>query len=166
MKSQTLQQATLVLLLGTNLGNRIAYLEQAIIQLQKVFGNIIIKSSIYETAAWGKINQPNFLNQVVIHNTNFSAHQCIQKILAIEKELGRERIEKMGPRTIDIDILFYDNEIIKTKNLTIPHPHLQNRKFVLVPLNEIIPNYMHPILSKSVKVLLQECSDTLNVKKF
>ena len=86
--------------------------------------------------------------------------------MAIEKELGRERIGKMGPRTIDIDILFYDDKIIKTENLTIPHPHLQNRKFVLVPLNEIIPNYMHPILSKSVKVLLQECSDTLNVKKF
>ncbi len=166
MKSKTLQQSNLVLLLGTNLGDRIVNLQLAITLLRKELGTLVVESSIYETAAWGKTDQPNFLNQVVILKTNFSPQNSIQKILSIEKDLGRERLEKMGPRTIDIDILFFDNSIVKDENLTIPHPQLQYRKFVLEPLNELIPSFIHPILDKSVKVLLQECTDTLNVKKF
>ena len=163
---QTTTNNHLVLLLGTNLGDRLLNLQQAKDGLEIIFNQHILQSSIYETAAWGKTDQPNFLNQVIIFNTKYSPQECIQKILEIEKELGRVRKEKMGPRTIDIDILFYDNLVVESKNLTIPHPYLQERRFVLEPLNELIPNYIHPIFNKSVQVLLKECIDTLNVKKF
>jgi 2-amino-4-hydroxy-6-hydroxymethyldihydropteridine diphosphokinase len=166
VKLQSLHQSNLVLLLGTNLGDRITYLEQATIQLIKVFNEPYKTSSIYETAAWGNTQQPSFLNQVIIFKTSLSPQQSLQHILSIEKGLGRERLIKMGPRTIDIDILFYEDQIVQNESLTIPHPHLQDRKFVLEPLLEIIPNYIHPKFKKSVQVLFNECTDTLNVKKF
>lgn len=161
-----MQKSQVILLLGGNLGNRVQNLSKALEALQQDVGTIQKKSSIYETAAWGITDQPNFLNQVVIIKTHLTAQEVIKKIFVIEKQLGRERLIKMGPRLIDIDILFYDDKIIENKNLIVPHPRIQDRKFVLEPLNEIIPNYIHPIINKSVQLLLQECTDTLNVKKF
>lgn len=155
-----------VLLLGTNLGNRENNLQLAISLLTGLVGNLIKQSSIYETAAWGLENQPNFLNQIIILSTSQSPKFLMKTILKIEKKMGRERLVKMGPRIIDIDILFYENRIINKPSLTIPHPRIQFRRFVLVPLNELQPNYLHPILNKSVKDLLIACTDTLNVKKF
>lgn len=155
-----------VLLLGTNLGNRENNLQLAISLLTGLVGNLIKQSSIYETAAWGLENQPNFLNQIIILSTSQSPKLLMKTILKIEKKMGRERLVKMGPRIIDIDILFYENRIINKPSLTIPHPRIQFRRFVLVPLNELQPNYLHPILNKSVKDLLIACADTLNVKKF
>lgn len=155
-----------VLLLGTNLGNRENNLQLAISLLTGSVGNLIKQSSIYETAAWGLENQPNFLNQIIILSTSQSPKLLMKTILKIEKKMGRERLVKMGPRIIDIDILFYENRIINKPSLTIPHPRIQFRRFVLEPLNELQPNYLHPILNKSVKDLLIACTDTLNVKKF
>ena len=166
MIKNQLKKANVVLLLGGNLGDRFQNIINAVNAIKEFVGSIQKKSSLYETAAWGITDQPHFLNQVVVVQTILSAQQVIEKILFIEKQLGRERLVKMGPRIIDIDILFYDDTIIEKENLIIPHPRLQERKFVLEPLNELIPNYIHPILNKSVKVLLQECTDTLNVKKF
>ena len=166
MIKNQLKKATIVLLLGGNLGDRFQNIINAVNAIKEFVGSIQKKSSLYETAAWGITDQPHFLNQVVVVHTILSAQQVLEKILFIEKQLGRERLVKMGPRIIDIDILFYDDKIIEEENLIIPHPRLQERKFVLEPLNELIPNYIHPILKKSVKVLLQECTDTLNVKKF
>ena len=155
-----------VLLLGTNLGSRENNLQLAISLLTGLVGNLIKQSSIYETAAWGLENQPNFLNQIIILSTSQSPKFLMKTILKIEKKMGRERLVKMGPRIIDIDILFYENRIINKPSLTIPHPRIQFRRFVLEPLNELQPNYVHPILNKSVKDLLIACTDTLNVKKF
>ena len=148
------------------MGNRENNLQLAISLLTGLVGNLIKQSSIYETAAWGLENQPNFLNQIIILSTSQSPKFLMKTILKIEKKMGRERLVKMGPRIIDIDILFYENRIINKPSLTIPHPRIQFRRFVLVPLNELQPNYLHSILNKSVKDLLIACTDTLNVKKF
>jgi 2-amino-4-hydroxy-6-hydroxymethyldihydropteridine diphosphokinase len=126
-------------------------------------GKIITASSIFETTAWGNENQNNFLNSVIEIKTPFDAFTILQKSQEIENNLGRERSDKWGERTIDIDILFYNNKIINTKELTIPHPLIQKRKFVLVPLSEIAPSYKHPILRKNISTLLSECKDTQKV---
>ncbi len=154
------------LLLGGNLGDRIYNLEEAKIIIQKKAGNIIKFSSIYETAAWGNINQPAFLNQVIIVETTLTAEETMNEILSIENKLGRIRTQKNAARTIDIDILFYNDDVIKTKNLSIPHPEIQNRNFVLYPLNEISPELLHPVLKKTIHELLLSCNDTLHVQLF
>ncbi|MEO7536374.1 MAG: 2-amino-4-hydroxy-6-hydroxymethyldihydropteridine diphosphokinase, partial [Ferruginibacter sp.] len=123
-------------------------------------------SGIYRTAAWGNTDQPDFLNQVIIADTKLNASETLQQILSIEKLMGRIRTTRNAPRTIDIDILFFNKEIISEKNLTVPHPEIPNRRFVLVPLNELSPDLRHPVLNKSIHVLLAECADPLNVKKF
>ena len=120
-------------------------------------------SSIFETTAWGNENQNNFLNSVIEIKTPFDAFTILQKSQEIENNLGRERADQWGERTIDIDILFYNNKIINTNELTVPHPLIQKRKFVLVPLSEIAPNYTHPILKKNISTLLSECKDTQKV---
>lgn len=160
------QYKTLTLIIGSNLGNKLANLHTATLYLEHFFGKTFIKSTIYETAPWGNTQQPNFLNQVLQYNINFSAPEVLHIALQIEKAMGRERLEKMGPRTIDIDILFYGNEIINLPNLTIPHPHIAQRKFVLLPLAEIDAAHKHPILQKTMLQLLQTCKDELDVKKF
>ena len=120
---------------------------------------------MYETAAWGISDQPSFLNQALMLSTSLSARQLLRKVLQIEKEMGRERKEKMGPRLIDIDIIFFDDEIHDLQFLKIPHPEMQNRRFVLTPLAEIAPNLEHPVLKKTIAQLLEECPDNLEVKK-
>ena len=153
-------------LLGSNMGNSKGRLSKAILQIEKHIGIITRKSSLYVTGAWGNTKQPDFLNQVITVETNFSALQTMQTILSIEKKMGRIRTLKNAPRIIDIDILFFNKEIIDNKYLTVPHPQMQNRRFVLVPLNQLSPNLRHPVLKKSVHQLLIHCPDKLNVKKF
>ncbi|HEY5771671.1 MAG TPA: 2-amino-4-hydroxy-6-hydroxymethyldihydropteridine diphosphokinase, partial [Chitinophagaceae bacterium] len=128
-------------------------------------GHLTRSSSIYETEAWGKTDQPSFLNQALEISTSLNARQLMRKILKIEKEMGRVRKEKLGPRIIDIDILLYENEIHDLRFLKIPHPEMQNRRFVLVPLAEIDPTLQHPVLKKTIAELMEECPDNLEVKK-
>src|SRR5262245_47850928 len=125
---------TAYLLIGGNLGDRRQNLLQAVSLINEQCGAVIISSSIYETEAWGKTDQTSFLNQALKISTELNARQLMRKVLRIEKSMGRERKEKMGPRLIDIDILFYGNEIHDLRFLKIPHPEIQNRRFVLVPL--------------------------------
>jgi 2-amino-4-hydroxy-6-hydroxymethyldihydropteridine diphosphokinase len=154
------------LLLGSNMGNSKASLSKAVVQIEKQIGPITRQSGLYSTAAWGNTKQPDFLNQVIIVETKLSALQTMQTILNIEKKMGRIRTVKNAPRVIDIDILFFNKEIIEQEHLSIPHPQIRNRRFVLVPLNQLSPNLKHPVLNKTVHQLLINCPDKLNVKKF
>jgi len=153
------------LLTGGNLGNRKENLSKAIELINEQCGIVTNASSLYETAAWGITDQPSFLNQALEIATSLNARQLMRKILKVEKIMGRVRKEKFGPRSIDIDILFFENEIHDLSFLKIPHPELQNRRFVLVPLAEINPELQHPILKKTIAELLEECPDNLEVVK-
>jgi 2-amino-4-hydroxy-6-hydroxymethyldihydropteridine diphosphokinase len=154
------------LLLGSNMGNSQKQLSKSILLIEKQIGKLLRQSGLYSTAAWGNTNQPDFLNQVIMVETELSAIQTMQTILNIEKKMGRLRTVKNAPRIIDIDILFFNKEIIDREYLNIPHPQIQNRRFVLVPLNQLSPNLKHPVLKKTVHQLLIHCPDKLNVKKF
>ncbi|HTM93959.1 MAG TPA: 2-amino-4-hydroxy-6-hydroxymethyldihydropteridine diphosphokinase [Flavisolibacter sp.] len=154
------------LLTGGNIGNRLAYLSKAKEEIEKRCGSILKESSVYETAAWGKEDQGAFLNQVLKIGTSLHPEEVLKTILEIEERLGRKRQLKYGPRIIDIDILFFNDDIINQHDLKIPHPQMQNRRFVLVPLNEIAPNKVHPSLHKTIAQLLAECPDPLAVNKF
>jgi 2-amino-4-hydroxy-6-hydroxymethyldihydropteridine diphosphokinase len=154
------------LLLGSNIGNSKKQLSIAIKFIRSEIGKTVRKSAIYQTAAWGNRDQPDFLNQVIIAETKLDAAEAIQIILSIEKKMGRIRTTKNAPRIIDIDILFFNKDVIDTSILTVPHPQIQNRRFVLIPLNELSPNFIHPVLQKSLHTLLLNCKDELNVKKF
>ena len=153
------------LLIGGNLGDRKTNLLTAISLINEQCGPLIRSSSIYETEAWGKTDQPSFLNQALEISTSLNARQLMRKILKIEKEMGRVRKEKLGPRIIDIDILLYENEIHDLRFLKIPHPEMQNRRFVLAPLAEIGSSLLHPVLKKTIAELLEECPDNLQVSK-
>ena len=133
--------------------------------IEKNIGKLVKSSSIYRTAAWGKEDQPDFLNQIIIVSSSLSSSTVLKEMFDIEKEMGRERTTKNAARVIDIDMLFFNDEIIQTENLTVPHKQIQNRKFVLVPLAEIAPDFIHPVLKKSSLELLSICSDKLNVQK-
>jgi 2-amino-4-hydroxy-6-hydroxymethyldihydropteridine diphosphokinase len=154
------------LLTGGNIGNRLVSLQQACMKIEKQAGIVLQKSAVYETAAWGVTDQDLFLNQVLLVSTSLPPEELLHTLLHIEQELGRKRIVKMGPRIIDIDILFYNNEIISTPVLTVPHPQIANRRFVLTPLNEIAPCFVHPVLQKTIAELLEICPDELEVKKY
>ena len=136
------------LMIGGNLGDRKENLQQAIILIRKSCGPLIKISSLYETAAWGLVDQPSFLNQALEISTSLSAIELLSSILSIEKDMGRTRTEKLGPRLIDIDILFFNDEVHDLPHLKIPHPELQNRRFVLTPLAEIAAQLQHPVLKK------------------
>lgn len=123
-------------------------------------------SQIYESAAWGKEDQPDFLNQVIKIKTPLNPYALLEKLIWIETSLGRLREVKWGERIIDIDILFYEDEIINDKALVIPHPGIPNRRFTLMPLDELSPNYVHPQLGKTMKQLLDECEDNLKVWRY
>ena len=155
---------TAFLLTGSNLGNREDQLEKARKLISGQCGIISRVSSLYETAPWGKTDQPAFLNQALLLQTEFDAPRLLRELLNVENSMGRIRHEKYGPRIIDIDILFFNDEIIKLPHLTVPHPEIQNRKFALVPMNEIAPGLVHPILNKTIKNLLSTSKDKLEVK--
>jgi 2-amino-4-hydroxy-6-hydroxymethyldihydropteridine diphosphokinase len=153
------------LLTGGNEGDRILHMQQARTNIELICGRVLQISSLYETAPWGNANQSDFLNQVLLVDTELSPESLLKAILSIEENLGRRRTVKNAPRTIDIDILFYDRLVMKEPGLIIPHPRIADRRFVLEPLNEISPGLLHPLLKKTIHQLLQECTDELAVKK-
>jgi 2-amino-4-hydroxy-6-hydroxymethyldihydropteridine diphosphokinase len=153
--------------IGTNLGNREKNLELAIAGIGQSIGKVLISSSVFQTEPWGFQSEEDFLNMVVKIETELGPYVLLEKILAIESLMGRVRgPEHFSSRVIDIDILLYDNIIIDEENLKIPHPLLQERRFVLVPLCEIAAELMHPVLKKTFKELLEECEDKGVVKKY
>jgi len=154
------------LLLGSNLGDRAANLARARRHLQTACGPILKASALYTTAAWGVTDQPDFLNQAILIESTLDPQALLETVLRIEQEIGRVRLQKWGARTIDIDILFFDETIIQTPGLVIPHPELQNRRFALVPLNEIDAALVHPVLNKTIQELLDLCPDTSAVEPY
>ncbi len=156
----------LYLLLGGNQGNTEQILQSAHALIKLKIGAVIAVSPVYETAAWGKTDQPNFLNQAIEVHTNQGPFEILKQTQQIENQLGRQRNEHWGQRTLDIDMLFFNNEVINTGNLCIPHPEIQNRRFVLVPLNAISPELIHPVSGLSVARLLELCPDNLTVNLF
>lgn len=166
MLNKALECRTAYLLLGGNLGDREANLVQAIALLSTQVGEVISVSALYETAAWGKTDQPAFLNQAVALQTNLTALEVLTKALAIEQELGRVRKDKWGERLIDIDLILFGDEIIDIPDkLQVPHPHMQNRRFVMEPLAEIAPEVIHPVLGQSMLSISQSLNDPLPVKR-
>ena len=153
------------LLLGSNLGNRQLFIQKAIRYIEEQVAPVIQSSSVYETQSWGKSDAPDYLNQVLLLQTDMPPRTILEKILAIEIVLGRKREEKWGSRTIDIDILFYGDAIINEPDLHIPHPELHKRRFTLEPLVEINPNFKHTGFKKTVLALKNELRDDLIVKK-
>ncbi|WMN07113.1 2-amino-4-hydroxy-6-hydroxymethyldihydropteridine diphosphokinase [Marivirga arenosa] len=154
------------LLLGSNLGDRAKILMDAIELLRKNNIKVIQQSSVYETAAWGKTDQQSFLNQVVLVESDKQPKQLLDLLLRIELDLGRVRKEKWGERLIDIDILYYNSEVVKEDDLIIPHPGIPDRKFTLIPLAELSPDGIHPVLKMTQSELLSNCDDDLDVSPF
>jgi 2-amino-4-hydroxy-6-hydroxymethyldihydropteridine diphosphokinase len=153
------------LLTGGNEGDKILHMQRARANIELICGRILQISSLYQTAPWGETDQADFLNQVLLIETAMSPESLLKAILSIEENLGRKRSVKNAPRTIDIDILFYDRLILEVPGLCIPHPRISERRFVLEPLDEIAPGFQHPVLGKTIHQLLLECTDELAVKK-
>jgi len=152
--------------LGSNLGDRGLLLQDAIISIAKRVGGVVKKSNVYESTPWRVEGQNNYLNQILKVKTELQADEVLSVILDIEKNLGRLRLEKWGERLIDIDILFYNDSIIETANLCVPHKHMHERMFVLAPLHNIASEVVHPKYNKTVDELLQICTDTELVKEY
>ena len=152
--------------LGSNEGERTLWLDKALWLLSVTCGTLVQMSSVYETAAWGIQDQPDFLNMVVQLETEKNARDLLTAILAVETTLGRHRTVKWGPRTIDIDILFFNDEVINTPDLVVPHPFIQERRFILLPMAEIAAEWIHPVLQKNIATLVAECKDELQVRRF
>jgi 2-amino-4-hydroxy-6-hydroxymethyldihydropteridine diphosphokinase len=159
-------QVITVLSLGSNVGDRLNYLNLSKTAIYNLIGPIQLSSNIYETEPWGVDNQDSYLNQVVTVQTNLSPYEMLDNIHQIEKDLGRIRQIHYGPRTIDIDILYYAERIIDNEKLKIPHPHIQKRRFILVPLSEILPQMHHPLLKKTNQNLLHDVKDDGKVTKW
>ena len=151
--------------IGGNVGDRLKLLQNVCVLIAAQIGPIIKASSVYETEAWGETEQASFYNQVVQVQTKLNPQELLKICLKIEKQLGRTRAKKWSARTMDIDILFYNNELIHEAGLHIPHPFLQERNFVLVPMAEIAPHHIHPLLRKKMMTLLAHSTDTLTAKK-
>lgn len=158
-----------VLALGSNEGDRLRYLQQACSLIEKHIGTIRQASAVYQTAAWGKEDQADFLNQVLLVELSPTSSKdpelLIAVVLGIEQSLGRLRSEKWAARCIDIDILTMDDLIYNSDNLHVPHPELANRRFVLQPLAELLPDTVHPVLQQTFNQLLLACKDPLTVKR-
>jgi 2-amino-4-hydroxy-6-hydroxymethyldihydropteridine diphosphokinase len=154
-----------VLLLGTNQGNRRENLLTAAAFISDEAGSVSAASGIYETAAWGDQSQESYYNQVLITQTELQAGNLMKTLLHIETEMGRIRSKKWEPRIIDIDILYFNSDVVNEKDLTIPHPLLQERRFTLIPLAEVLPDFVHPLLKKNTLELLATCADEGAVQK-
>ncbi|MEZ4900690.1 MAG: 2-amino-4-hydroxy-6-hydroxymethyldihydropteridine diphosphokinase [Spirosomataceae bacterium] len=154
------------LLLGANLGKRESTIAKALALISDQIAPIVAQSKLYETAPWGVLDQPAFLNQVLKIETHLSPKVILECILNIEKQLGRKRRLRWGARKIDIDILYYNGLILDTIDLSLPHPRLHERRFTLIPLAEIAPTFVHPLLGKTNEELLVECTDTSEVNVY
>lgn len=150
--------------LGSNIGDRISNFRTALSLLSTNCGNIVTKSKVYETSAWGITDQPNFLNMAIKIETAFEPIELLKKTTEIETQLGRQREVKWGNRTLDIDILFYNDMLLNSSDLVIPHNHLHERLFTLIPLAEISPALIHPVFICTISELLNKCTDKLEVK--
>jgi len=157
-----------VLILGGNIGDRAENLALSVNMIESEAGEIIVKSDIYETEPWGFETDKGFLNMVIVLSTNLTAGELLTALQSIEERLGRKRRESGGyiSRTIDIDILFFNDDVIDTDRLKIPHPLMHKRRFTLRPLADVLPGYIHPVLGKPVKEMLMECDDNSEVKLF
>lgn len=152
-----------IILLGGNIGNTLQFLEESIQMICSETCELVKSSKIYETEAWGVENQQNYLNQAIEIQTKLSPFELLYKCQKIENQLGRVRKEKWGARTIDIDIIFYNECIIETENLQIPHPRYHLRNFVLEPLKDIIPNYICPVHGNNILEMSELSLDQLMV---
>lgn len=161
-----MQSKQVVLIIGGNLDDRMALIDQCRKMLDDVLGTASLNSAVYESEAWGGKSSGNYLNQVLVYETDFSPMEILDEIHSIEKQMGRDRIKKWGNRTMDVDILFIADEIIDTDLLSVPHPYLHLRRFALTPLAEILPDHKHPIIHKTILELLEGCPDNSKVWKF
>jgi len=153
--------------LGSNVGDRYKFILRAIEEIEKIQGvNLISKSSVYETEPWGNKEQNRFLNSVVEVDTDLEPQSLFMELKLVEKILGRVKNIKWSEREIDIDILFYDNDIIRNDMLEIPHHEIENRRFVLVPLEEIASNFIHPVFIKTISELLETTDDISEVNMY
>jgi 2-amino-4-hydroxy-6-hydroxymethyldihydropteridine diphosphokinase len=151
------------LLIGGNLGDRSGYLNEAISKIASLCGSIKQLSAVYESEAWGDLNQPNYLNQAIELHTELNAHDLLKSTQLIEQALGRVRDKEFGSRTLDIDILYFNDSIIQDTLLTIPHPRISERQFVLIPMNEIAKMLYDPVLKMTIHEILSVCKDKLSV---
>jgi 2-amino-4-hydroxy-6-hydroxymethyldihydropteridine diphosphokinase len=154
---------TAFLHLGSNEGNRLDMIKSAISMIENKIGKVTAKSALYETEAWGLKDQPDFINQAIKVSTTSTAIETLELCKKIEADLGGIKKEKWGQRSIDIDLLFWNDSVLKNEKLTLPHPQIENRNFVLIPLMEIAGEYVHPILNKTIEEIFDECEDECEV---
>ena len=152
--------------IGSNIGDRKSNIQKSMLQIETKLGKICRSSKIYESSPWGYTKQKDFLNSVIKVESDFNPFETLEILQKIENDLGRVRKKKWDERIIDLDILLFNDQIINTVNLTIPHQYIQERNFVLVPLNEIAPSYKHPKYKKSISCLLNECKDLEKVYEY
>ena len=157
---------TIYLLLGSNLGDCVAIMQTAVVRIGERVGEVTRASALYETAPWGGIEQPVFLNQVLEVSTALAPEEVLRIALELEHEAGRVRYQRWGARHLDVDILYFGQKIMDTPRLTVPHPRLHERRFTLVPLTEIAPNFVHPVLGITNAKLLELCLDQETVTLF
>lgn len=156
---------SIYLALGTNVGNKEENLKEAIKRLSEGGIEVVGESPIYKTPPYGPVEQDWFLNQVVEVQTELDADELFEAMQIIEKEMGREKEVRWGPRLIDLDIIFYNDLVLHEKNLTIPHADMQNRKFVLQPMCDLNPKFLHPVFEKRMEELLENCNDEGVIEK-
>lgn len=153
--------------LGSNKGERISFIEKAVSEIGNLPGTeIFTRAGIYETEPWGNIEQDDYLNTVIGINTTMNSEELLKELKRIEKHIGRMENKKWSEREIDIDLLFYGDDIIDNDNMIVPHGHIDKRRFVLVPMNEIAPDLIHPVFKKSISQLLDSTTDNLKVFKY